>query len=225
MKCVLNWIPLRICVRSRNTQPHLKGERVYGQVFSRFFFDTFSSTLLTRPPSFPPPVSPYRQAMKPFAVGGWHPKLEHAGPKLGQLEFHEDQGKVESYADRHKNEFRFSIKFDLAKSIWSQVFWILKLSRLLSLSLSLSLKKEVIVSKWENVHSWPLTSPHAMRGNYSTIVNSSIFWSLIHTWQLSQDVFRRCYYWTMNFFLFSFRVAKAQLIHLTRRVVSTQIIT
>jgi len=25
MKCVVNWIPLRICVRSRNTQPHLKG--------------------------------------------------------------------------------------------------------------------------------------------------------------------------------------------------------
>ena len=23
MKCVVNWIPLRICVRSRNTQPHL----------------------------------------------------------------------------------------------------------------------------------------------------------------------------------------------------------
>jgi len=25
MKYVVNWIPLRICVRSRNTQPHLKG--------------------------------------------------------------------------------------------------------------------------------------------------------------------------------------------------------
>jgi len=24
MKCVVNWIPLRICVRSRNTPPHLK---------------------------------------------------------------------------------------------------------------------------------------------------------------------------------------------------------
>jgi len=24
MKCIVNWIPLRICVRSRNTQPHLK---------------------------------------------------------------------------------------------------------------------------------------------------------------------------------------------------------
>jgi hypothetical protein len=23
MKCLVNWIPLRICVRSRNTQPHL----------------------------------------------------------------------------------------------------------------------------------------------------------------------------------------------------------
>jgi len=25
MKCAVNWIPLRIRVRSRNTQPHLKG--------------------------------------------------------------------------------------------------------------------------------------------------------------------------------------------------------
>ena len=25
MKYVVNWIPLRICVLSRNTQPHLKG--------------------------------------------------------------------------------------------------------------------------------------------------------------------------------------------------------
>jgi len=25
MKCLVNWIALRICVRSRNTQPHLKG--------------------------------------------------------------------------------------------------------------------------------------------------------------------------------------------------------
>jgi len=24
MTCVVNWIPLRICVHSRNTQPHLK---------------------------------------------------------------------------------------------------------------------------------------------------------------------------------------------------------
>jgi len=24
MQCVVNWIPLRICVRSRNAQPHLK---------------------------------------------------------------------------------------------------------------------------------------------------------------------------------------------------------
>ena len=24
MKCVVNWISLRICVRSRNTQPHLQ---------------------------------------------------------------------------------------------------------------------------------------------------------------------------------------------------------
>ena len=174
MKCVLNWIPLRICVRSRNTQPHLRGERVYGQVVSRFF-------LIHSPPLYWP--APHRSHLRfrPTVKRrnrlqmGWHPKLERAGPKLGQLEFHEDQGKVESCADRHKNEFRFSIKFDLAKSIWSQVFWILRLSRLLSLSLSLSLKKEVIVSKWESVHSWSLTSPHAMRGNYSTIVNSSNF--------------------------------------------------
>jgi len=27
MKCVVNWIPLRIRVRSRNTQPHLKHEK------------------------------------------------------------------------------------------------------------------------------------------------------------------------------------------------------
>jgi len=30
MKCVVNWIPLRICVRSTNTQPHLKP---YGTTF------------------------------------------------------------------------------------------------------------------------------------------------------------------------------------------------
>jgi len=29
MECVLNWIPLRIRVRSRNTQPHLKGHFFY----------------------------------------------------------------------------------------------------------------------------------------------------------------------------------------------------
>ena len=31
MKCVVNWIPLRIRVRSRNTQPHLNGSYYYFQ--------------------------------------------------------------------------------------------------------------------------------------------------------------------------------------------------
>ena len=29
MQCVVNWIPLRICVHSRNTQPHLKSIRFF----------------------------------------------------------------------------------------------------------------------------------------------------------------------------------------------------
>jgi len=45
MICVVNWIPLRICVRSRNTQPHRKGglepsildDLCLGNVISKYF--------------------------------------------------------------------------------------------------------------------------------------------------------------------------------------------
>ena len=52
MKCVVNWISLRIRVRSRNTQPHLKGGpeplnfedlclvNVSVKYFSKLFFGT-----------------------------------------------------------------------------------------------------------------------------------------------------------------------------------------
>ena len=35
MKYVVNWIPLRICVRSRNTQPHLNIEHQSGHILKK----------------------------------------------------------------------------------------------------------------------------------------------------------------------------------------------
>jgi len=39
MKCVVNWIPLRIRIRSRNYQPHLKNEKQLEQELELSFFD------------------------------------------------------------------------------------------------------------------------------------------------------------------------------------------
>jgi len=61
MKCVVNWIPLRIRVRSKNTQPHLKGgpeplEKEIHEIlgskredrFSNPFFEVVQNTTLVR---------------------------------------------------------------------------------------------------------------------------------------------------------------------------------
>jgi len=39
MKCVVNWIPLRIRIRSRNTQTHLKNEKQLEQELELSFFN------------------------------------------------------------------------------------------------------------------------------------------------------------------------------------------
>jgi len=36
MKCYVNWIPLRICIRSRNTQPYLNLARNYEMMMIAF---------------------------------------------------------------------------------------------------------------------------------------------------------------------------------------------
>jgi len=42
MKYVVNWIPLRIRVRSRNTQPHLKRTRILSGIqFTTYFIEIF----------------------------------------------------------------------------------------------------------------------------------------------------------------------------------------
>jgi len=48
MKCVVNWIPLRIRVRLRNTQPHLNAGRTtkFAPVKSLRFFELILGILL-----------------------------------------------------------------------------------------------------------------------------------------------------------------------------------
>ena len=50
MKCVVNWIPLRIRVRSRNTQPHLNKyySKIAGRPFSFFKNFSFHETKILR---------------------------------------------------------------------------------------------------------------------------------------------------------------------------------